>query len=230
MENLVNFIHACILITLFIKFPEFCKTFWVAFCLFFSNYLVFYQIFHNFYIYLFCNFSGKGQKLDSNGIIKSWGSIKQEFILSNIFNFKWQQLIHALLPVWKKVKKHIANILLLSNHYLINQYWETKFKEVILSLLVYTQPFTPTCQKYFNKLLKTNRLDWKQIYLLPCLVTLGSYSRCFQYIILNNTFYLNKNIFRSWKSTSPFSFLKFLMRQYGIYFKIAIKFKIYGIT
>ena len=71
------------------------------------------------------------------------------------------------------------------------------------SLLVYTHPFTPTSQKYLNELLKTDSLDWKQIYLLPRLVTLDSSSCSFQCKILNNVLYLNKNLFTFWKSTSP---------------------------
>ena len=43
---------------------------------------------------------------------------------------------------------------------------------------------------------------WKQIYILPCLVILDSYSRSFQYIILNNVLYLNKRLFTFQKSTS----------------------------
>ena len=46
-------------------------------------------------------------------------------------------------------------------------------------------------------------MDWKQIYLLPRLVTLDSYSRSFQYKILNNVLYLNKKLFTFRKSTSP---------------------------
>ena len=71
------------------------------------------------------------------------------------------------------------------------------------TLLVYTHPFTPTSQKYLSELFKTDSFDWKQIYLLPRLVTLDSYSRSFQYKILNNVFYLNKKLFKFWKSTSP---------------------------
>ena len=74
------------------------------------------------------------------------------------------------------------------------------------SLLVYTHPYTPTSQKYFNELLKTDGLDWKQTYLLPRLVTLDSYSRSFQYKILNNVLYLNEKLFTFRKSTSPLSF------------------------
>ena len=72
----------------------------------------------------------------------------------------------------------------------------------LYSLLVYTHPYTPTSQKYFNKLLKTESLDWKQIYLLPRLVTLNSYSHSFQQKILNNVLYLNKKLFTFQKLTS----------------------------
>ena len=72
----------------------------------------------------------------------------------------------------------------------------------LYSLLVYTHPLTPTSQKYLNELLKTDSLDWKEIYLLPRLVTLDSYSCSFQYKILNNFVYLNKKSLMFRKSTS----------------------------
>ena len=71
------------------------------------------------------------------------------------------------------------------------------------TLLVYTHPFTPTSQKYLNELLKTDSFDWIQIYLLPLLVTLDSYSRSFPYKILNNVLYLNKKLFTFRRWTSP---------------------------
>ena len=90
----------------------------------------------------------------------------------------------------------IADNLLLPNHHLIKQNKligiERLNSRQLYSLLVYTHPFTPTSQKYFMKLFKTDSLDWKQIYLLPRLVTLYSYSRSFQYKILNNILFLNK--------------------------------------
>ena len=49
----------------------------------------------------------------------------------------------------------------------------------IYSLLVYTHPFTSTCQKYFNKLFTTDNLDWKLIFLLVLLETFDSYYRSF---------------------------------------------------
>ena len=50
-------------------------------------------------------------------------------------------------------------------------------------LFVYNHPYTPTPQKYFIELLKTDNLDWKQIYLLQHLVTPDSYSHSFQYML-----------------------------------------------
>ena len=87
---------------------------------------------------------------------------------------------------------------MLTNHHLIKKTLigtEKLDSRQLYSLLVYTNPFTPTSQKYFNELFKTENLDWKQIYLPPRLVTLDSYSRSFQYKILNNIFYLHKIFF-----------------------------------
>ena len=91
------------------------------------------------------------------------------------------------------------------NHHLIKKTLlgiEKLNSRQLYSLLEYTHPFTPTYQKYLNKLLKTDSLDWKQIYLLPHLVTLDSYSCSFQYKILNNVLYLNKKLFtfQKWMS------------------------------
>ena len=52
----------------------------------------------------------------------------------------------------------------------ITWYWETKSKAIILAPCIHPSLYTNS-QKYFNELLKIDRLNWKQIYLLPCLVT-----------------------------------------------------------
>ena len=77
---------------------------------------------------LFRYFSDKGlnfvyQLFDNNGSVKSWSSIKEEFDFNNISNFKWQQLIYAIPPFWKKIIKETDNAdnLLLSNHHLIKK-------------------------------------------------------------------------------------------------------------
>ena len=110
----------------------------------------------------------------------------------------------------KKIIKQTDNPdnLLLPNHHLI------KKKNTLIGIqklnlrqlyspLVYTHPYIPTSQKYFKELFTTDNLDWKQIYLLPCLVTLDNYSRSFQCEILNSVLYLNIKLFTFRKWTSP---------------------------
>ena len=75
----------------------------------------------------------------------------------------------------------------------------------LYSLLVYTHTFTPTSQKYLNELFKTDRFDWKYIYVLPRLVTLDRDSRSFQYKFLNNFLYLNKKVCTFRISAPPLS-------------------------
>ena len=168
----------------------------------------------------FRHFSDKGlnfayQLFDNNGEVKSCSILKEEFDFSNIANFKWQQLIYAMPPFWKEIIKETDNAdnLLLPNHHLIKKNTLISIEKLnprqLYSLLVYTHSYISTSQKYFNELLKTDSLDWKQIYVLPRLVTLDSYSRCFQYKILNNVLYLNKKLFTFRKLTSPlFPFCK----------------------
>ena len=92
-----------------------------------------------------------------------------------------------------------ADNLLLPNHHLIKKNTLIGIEKLnprqLCSLLLYTHPLTPTSQKYLNKLLKTDSFEWKQIYLLPRLVILDSYSRSFQCKTLNNVLCLNKKIF-----------------------------------
>ena len=99
---------------------------------------------------------------------------------------------NLLLPSHHLTKKTLADIEKLSSRQLY-------------FLLVNTHPFIPTSRRHFNELLKTDSLDWKQIYLLPRLVTLDSYSLSFQYKILSNVLYLDKKLFTFQKSTSPLS-------------------------
>ena len=63
------------------------------------------------------------QLFDNNGNVTSWSSIKEEFGFDNVLNFKWQQLIYALPPFWKKAIKETCNAdnLLFPSHHLIKK-------------------------------------------------------------------------------------------------------------
>ena len=52
-----------------------------------------------------------------------------------------------------------------------------------------------TSQSYFENYFKTDDFDWKKIYVIPCIVTIDTKQRAFQYKILNNILYLNKMLF-----------------------------------
>ena len=91
-------------------------------------------------------------------------------------------------------KIYYSQIITLSRNY-INWYWETKLKGVIPSPFIHPS-LPPTSQRYFNESLKTDSLEWKQIYLVSPLVTLDSYFCFFQYKILNNVLYLSKKLLR----------------------------------
>ena len=78
----------------------------------------------------------------------------------------------------------------------------------LYSLLVYTHPFRSTSRKYFVELFKTDSSDCKQIYLLPHIITLESYSRSFQCKILNNILYLNETFYISQIGFTALSFLQ----------------------
>ena len=65
-----------------------------------------------------------------------------------------------------------------------------------LYLIQLTRDFCkPTSQIYFEKHFNDCVLDWKYIYVLPCIVTFDTYTRYFQYKVLNNVFYLNQKLF-----------------------------------
>ena len=56
---------------------------------------------------------------------------------------------------------------------------------------------------HYQKKFSNNNLDWKNIYLLVCIVTKDSKLRAFQFKLLNNVLYLNKMLFKFGKSESP---------------------------
>ena len=61
----------------------------------------------------------------------------------------------------------------------------------------------PTSQSYYEKLLETTNLNWKEIYILPRKVYVDTNLRMFQYKSLNNILFLNKLLFKFEKAQSP---------------------------
>ena len=80
----------------------------------------------------------------------------------------------------------------------------------------------PTFQKYFCNIFPNLQFEWKKIYLLPCKVSNDTSLCMFQYKILNNVLYLDKQLFIfNKKDTKLCSFCRFLwnvnlLSSYGV--------------
>ena len=53
----------------------------------------------------------------------------------------------------------------------------------------------PTSQKYFENFFPSLSFTWKDVYILPRIVTINTRLRVFQYKVLNNALYLNKHLY-----------------------------------
>ena len=73
----------------------------------------------------------------------------------------------------------------------------------IYSILTESSHSRLSFQLYYKNVFQNSDLDWKTIYMLPCIVTKDSRLRVFQYKLLNNVLYLNKMLFRFGKIDSP---------------------------
>ena len=61
----------------------------------------------------------------------------------------------------------------------------------------------PTSQSYYEKLLETTNLNWKEIYILARKVSTDTNLCMFQYKILINVLFLHKLLFKFKKLPSP---------------------------
>ena len=66
----------------------------------------------------------------------------------------------------------------------------------------YYDDYKPTSQIYFESFFETS-LDWEKICLMPRKVTVDTFTRIFQYKIINNILYLNKKLHIFKKVYSP---------------------------
>ena len=120
--------------------------------------------------------------------------------------FKWFQLIHALPREWKEpISVHYGRLenLLIQDHHIIkknqilcqNQILTKLNGNELYKIQIIIKYEKPTSQSYFEKIFKNSNLDWKAIYLLPCIATVDTTIRVFQYKLLNNVLFLNKMLY-----------------------------------
>ena len=84
---------------------------------------------------------------------------------------------------------------------------ETTLKKLssneLYSILITKYTNKASSNVYFEKVFPNMKLDWRNIYILPRIITVNTYLRSFQYKILNNIVFLNKNLFVFWKKNTP---------------------------
>ena len=151
-----------------------------------------------------------GQFFENDGKTKMWEKLRTEYNLPSSKKFVWMQIINALPKSWKETfltNEGNLNNLVIHDHHLLkkNQIYslnKLNSKE-LYNIQIASNDVKPTSQLHYEQVFQSSNLEWKEIYLLPRLVTLDSNLRIFQYKLLNNILYLNKMLFKFGKVTSP---------------------------
>ena len=98
--------------------------------------------------------------------------------------------------VLKENQSDISNLVLLDHQLLKNNRTpgiEKKNPKEIYSIIISSKVNIPTSRIYFEKVFHFYDFQWKEIYTLLHKVSINANFRSFQYKILNNILYLNKN-------------------------------------
>ena len=129
-------------------------------------------------------------------------NLKDEYELTNAIFFQWAHLKHAIPTRWKTLIFNYSNIDeedLCQNHHVSKGARVLPTDKLssmeIYSILISNIVIKPTSNIYFEKLFGNTTLDWSKIYLLPRLATVDTTLRSFQYKIVNNVVYLNKELY-----------------------------------
>ena len=100
-----------------------------------------------------------------------------------------------------------ANNLVIKDHHLISKNQILVVSKLIskelYKLLITIKEEVPSVQIYYDKYFENINLNWKEIYLLPRLVTLDTRLRIFLYKIHHNVLYLNKMLFKFKLASTP---------------------------
>ena len=176
------------------------------------------------------------QLFNTNGSIKTWYLLKQEFHLKNNSYFQWLQLINSIPEKWKltiKQSSSDAKNLIIHGHHLIKGstilILEKLTSKELYKVLISSRSNKVTSVTYFATKFNANNLEWTKIFILPRLTTCNTYFRCFQYKILQNILFLNKNLHLFGITKSPlFPYSNQTMKHQYICFASAILPNIYG--
>ena len=119
------------------------------------------------------NFNFVSQLFDTNGTVKAWRILKQEYHLNRNSYFQWLQLINSIPEKWKlsiKQSSSDAKNLIIHGHHLIKG-----SRIVILEKLNSKELYQILISSCSNKITSVtfyaNTSDWTKIFILPRLIT-----------------------------------------------------------
>ena len=131
--------------------------------------------------------------IDTEGNLMDWVSAKLKFELADQDMMRWLSIVQAIPSTWKKQISNYGrriNEKILADIVIPNM----KVKEVYAKLLRPLVKKKPTSQKAIEKLLANDNINWQEVYMIPCKVSISSSIRIFEYKILNNILYLNRKM------------------------------------
>ena len=144
------------------------------------------------------------------GDVVPWEYFKKHHDTHQKMHFKWMQIINSIPEEWKKIikkdKGRSRGFCELNPHitfkacsYTIDKLTSQTVYKIFISRLMKE----PTSQKHILKILQKDSLPWKDIYNLPRIVTIDTYTRIFQYKCLNGILYLNNSLYKMKLSDTP---------------------------
>ena len=156
------------------------------------------------------NINFVGQLFKTDGAVKPWKQLQEEYGLASKLKFKWLQLIHFLLKPWIEqifIDSRNSINLAIQDHHLTKKHQifclnKLDSKE-LYNIQLLPNFLKPTSQAYFENIFAGHVFEWDKIYILPRIVTTDSRIRIFQYKSLHNVLYLNKKLFEFNKINSP---------------------------
>ena len=141
------------------------------------------------------------QIINPNGSIKPWIEIRDTYALNNRLHFKYLQLSNAIPLAWRLIQPDDALNVPNPMKGLIQSTRILPLSELtskrIYYLIIRKRNHTPTSQaSYTARFPELQENDWIRIYTLPRKTTKDTYTRVFQYRILNNVLFLNEKLFQ----------------------------------
>ena len=126
--------------------------------------------------------------------LKTWDELKQEYGFHEYKRFLLMQLLHAIPKSWKNdlshVKENIHNLVIQIHHIIRkhHMYFLNRLSSKEIYNFLITLKEEQTSSRFYYQKFSNSNLDWKNSYLLVCIVTKDINLHAFQFKLLNNVF------------------------------------------